>query len=251
VSFTANVDVSGSLEAGVDVAGVASLAGIADENAKLIPIWPPGVPVVFSYNPDKIKVTRRVQKDRDTGNTGTKPQRWKRTEPMEWTLDAWLEGPQTQPMADALLSLTLPGDAGLLGAILSMLGVPIAKKLPVAMFMWGAYVIPECNLTKCSIQYERFHATGIPLRAKCQIGLTEVPLMLPFTNPTSGGLPGREQHVVVAGESLPQLATRSYGQPAHWRDVAVANKIDDPFAIKPGDNLFMPAPGELKRRGGA
>lgn len=248
MSFTANVDVTGSFEGGVDVAGVASLAGIADENAKLIPIWPPGVPVIFSYNPEKMKVTRRVHKDRESGGNGQKPQQHKRTEPMEVSFDAWLEGPQTGAMAQALLELTLPEGGGLFGAILSMLGIPLAKKLPVVMFMWGAYVIPECNLTKCSISFERFHSTGVPLRAKCQIGLTEIPLSLPFTNPTSGGLPGRDQHVVVAGESLPQLATRAYGQPAQWRDVAVANKIDDPFAMKPGDNLFLPAPGELKRR---
>jgi len=167
---------------------------------------------------------------------------------MEVSFDAWLEGPQTGPMAEALLQLTLPGDSGLIGAIMSMLGVPLARKLPIAMFMWGAYVISECNLTKCSISHERFHATGIPLRAKCSVTLKEIPSVLPFTNPTSGGLPGREQHVVVAGENLPQLATRTYGQPAHWRDVAVANKIDDPFSMKPGDNLFLPAPGELRRR---
>lgn len=248
MSFTASVDVTGSVDAGVDVAGVASLAGIADENAKLIPIWPPGVPIVFSYNPEKVKVKRKVKADDRSKSTQPKRLRPSQAEPLEWTFDAWLEGPQTQPMATALLDLLKPGSAGLLGAILSLLGVPIGRRFPVVMFMWGAYIIPECNVTKADVEYQRFHATGIPLRAKCSIGLKEVPLILPFMNPTSGGLPGREQHVVVTGESLPQLATRAYGRPAHWRDVAVANKIDDPFALKPGDNLFLPSPGELKRR---
>jgi nucleoid-associated protein YgaU len=251
VSFTANVDVTGSVDAGVDVAGVASLAGIADENAKIIPVWPLGPPVVFSYNPEKITVTRKAKADSKSKDNKGRGGRPSQVEPMEWKFDAWLEGPQTQAMVTALLDLTKPADSGLLGQIMSMLGIPIATKFRMVMFMWGAYVIPNCNVLRANVSYERFHATGIPLRAKCQITLKEAPLSLPFTNPTSGGLPGREQHVVVAGENLPQLATRSYGHPGHWRDVARANYIDDPFALKPGDNLFMPAPSELKRRSGA
>jgi nucleoid-associated protein YgaU len=103
-------------------------------------------------------------------------------------------------------------------------------------------------MTRCNITYERFHISGIPVRAKCQIALSEKPIKNPFTNPTSGGLPGREQHTVVSGENLVGIATGAYGQPGQWRAVAEANGIDDPFAVRPGKSLYMPAPAELQGR---
>lgn len=251
MSFSANVDVSGSLDAGVDIAGVAGLAGIADSNAKIIPILPPGIPVVFSYNPEKMTAKQKNTSQKNAVQGNQRP-RLSGTSPTTLNFKAQIEGPQARPMAEQLLKLTGPSEElSLLGMLAGLLGIKLAVELPVVMFMWGTYVIPECNVTTCSVSYERFHISGVPLRAICTVTLTEVDSILPFTNPSSGGFPGREQHVVVSGESLPQLATRSYGRPAHWRDVAVANNIDDPFALRPGDNLFLPALSELEGRGRA
>ena len=57
--------------------------------------------------------------------------------------------------------------------------------------------------------------------------------MLP-TNPTSGGLPGRQRHVVSASENMQTISTAAYGSPKLWRGVAEANGIDDPFRVQAG-----------------
>lgn len=251
MSFSADVDIN----VNVDVDAVAGVAGDIASNAKIIPIMPPDIPIIFSYNPEKITLTRKLYTEKRTGRgdkRGSNPspaptplERWKGTNSTQIKFIGYLEGPQTRAMAEGLLSLMSPG-GGLLAMIAGLLGgPPLAANLPMVMFMWGSFVIPQAYIETCSVDYERFHLSGLPLRAKCTIGLKEIPSSLPLTNPTSGGLPGRVQHVVVAGESLPQLATRRYGAPARWRDVAAANGIDDPFAVRPGDNLFLPSPNEL------
>ena len=68
--------------------------------------------------------------------------------------------------------------------------------------------------------------------------------MLP-TNPSSGGLPGRHRHVVTQTETLHSITTAAYGRPSHWRGVAQANGIDDPFRIRPGDVVYLPNPNEI------
>jgi nucleoid-associated protein YgaU len=128
----------------------------------------------------------------------------------------------------------------------SVAGV-VKDKPNVLLFQWGP-VFMQCWMQRCNVTYERFHISGIPVRAKCQITLSEIPIKLPGMNPTSGGLPGREQHTVVSGENLAGIATGAYGQPAQWRAVAEANGIDDPVAIRPGETIYMPSPAELNGR---
>ena len=56
--------------------------------------------------------------------------------------------------------------------------------------------------------------------------------MLP-TNPTSGGMPGRQRHIVSASENVQTISTAAYGNPKLWRGVAEANGIDDPLSEHP------------------
>ena len=64
-------------------------------------------------------------------------------------------------------------------------------------------------------------------------------------NPTSGGLPGRGQHLWEAGHSLPVLARDNYDDARAWRAIAATNGIDDPLRIRPGSSLYLPARSEL------
>jgi nucleoid-associated protein YgaU len=83
--------------------------------------------------------------------------------------------------------------------------------------------------------------------------LQEVPnlLLYALTNPTSGGLPGRESHRVTAGENLQTISQRTYGSPSYWRAVADANGIDDPLSVRPGDLVSLPSPQEIVAAGPA
>ena len=69
----------------------------------------------------------------------------------------------------------------------------------------------------------------------------------PGQNPTSGSLAARSTHQVVAGDSLPLLAWREYGDPTAWRAIAEANEIDDPMILPPGAELLLPGLDEVAR----
>jgi hypothetical protein len=59
-------------------------------------------------------------------------------------------------------------------------------------------------------------------------------------------VPHRE-HVVLEGESLATIAYREYGDPGLWRQVAEANRIDDPFRVRAGHRVLLPTVAELLR----
>ena len=49
------------------------------------------------------------------------------------------------------------------------------------------------------------------------------------------------EHVLKAGERLDHLAHRYYGDSDYWWVIAVANRIQDPFALVPGTRLRVPS----------
>jgi hypothetical protein len=238
-------------EAGVSV-DIEDVATDALVNAKLVQLMPPGLPVVFSFNPSKVTFTRQAM-TRRTGNSsrsggspgGSSDSIWTRTEPRKLTFKAYLEGPQAHPMSSQLLEMMTPA-GGLIGTLMALAGVNLAVRPPTLLFEWGPLTL-LCTMSSCSVAYTRFHTSGLPLRAECDVTVTEAKswFSMLLTNPTSGGVAGREQHVVVAGENLQHLATKSYGRPGLWRTIADANGIDDPFKVRPGDVLNLPPPSEL------
>ncbi len=230
---------------GIDIEATAEDAGV---NAKIVPLNPPGIPVIFSFNPATVTMTRIANTklvsgaDLDVHDTLVKL-----TAPRTLAFKAIIEGPQAHTMSQAMLEMMTPA-GGLLGMLIAALsgGRNIIRQLPLLLFEWGPLTF-LCNMTKCNVVYKRFHVSGQPLRAECDVTVQEkkTPLSSLLTNPTSGGLPGREQRVITTGDSLPQLATEHYGRPGHWRDIAVANNIDDPFKVRPGDTVYLPSPAEV------
>jgi nucleoid-associated protein YgaU len=101
-------------------------------------------------------------------------------------------------------------------------------------------------LTSVTVNYERFDPYGIPIYATADLTMKDYTEPLPYTNPTSGGLPGRTKHVVTAGENVVRIAQQNYGSPNAWRALAEANDLDDPLRVKPGKLLYLPGPGELE-----
>jgi nucleoid-associated protein YgaU len=121
------------------------------------------------------------------------------------------------------------------------------------VFAWGDFAFgPRTKsaipviLTKADVTWDRFTARGKPIRAKVSLEL-QPKAQNPMTqNPTSGGRPGRREHVVVAGERLPGIAAATYGQPEDWRRLAELNSIDDPLRVRPGASLYLPGRTELR-----
>jgi hypothetical protein len=223
----------------------------------------PGV-IVFDFNPDLVQFSRTAQVSHratassNTGSpSGASGSIFRGAAASTITINnAYFTGVDTKPRCDQLLNWMSPG-GGLLGQVIGAAAsaltggaVNLASKLPQLTFMWGP---PEVGfvytvvLTSCRVDYLRFNAEGIPIRAKVDMMLQEQPSLLGNlpTNPTSGGPAGRATHVLTAGEGLVQLATRTYGQPAHWRALAAANGIEDPLRVRPGDRVYLPNPDEL------
>ncbi|HEY3606885.1 MAG TPA: peptidase M23 [Pseudonocardiaceae bacterium] len=113
---------------------------------------------------------------------------------------------------------------------------------PWVRFDWGTATTTSFDgvLTMFSVSYPLFDVDGTPLRATCSLTIEEAGVDAPGQNPTSGSLEARNTHQVVAGDSLPLLAWREYGDPAAWRAIAEANDIDDPMILLPGAELLLP-----------
>ena len=163
-------------------------------NAKIVPVMPPGMPIIFSFNPKSIKFSRQANTTSyGDAKQGAKKETPRKVAARKVTFTAFLEGPQTQTMGSGLHDMMTPG-GGLLGKIASAItGINLTRP-PSLMFVWGSLTMAVI-MTGCDINYTRFHlATGMPLRAEAAITLQEqFTLLDALTNPTSGGLPGRQE----------------------------------------------------------
>jgi len=101
-----------------------------------------------------------------------------------------------------------------------------------------------------SAKYTLFTSGGGPIRAVVSVVLEELSGDPSGQNPTSGGLVPRRVHVMAEGDTLPALAYGEYGRPDLWRAVAAANGIDDPFRVRLGTAVMLPAVEELAPVGG-
>jgi hypothetical protein len=94
---------------------------------------------------------------------------------------------------------------------------------PWVFFQWGSF------------------STAMPIRATCDLIITQIPLLTQGQNPTSGALEAHRTHRVMAGDTLQSLAFREYGDATAWRAIAAANDIDDPMRLDIGAELLIPA----------
>ncbi len=114
---------------------------------------------------------------------------------------------------------------------------------PWVRFDWGTSRTTSFDgvLSSLSVSYTLFDVDGKPLRATCSLSIEEASVDPAGQNPTSGSREARRTHTVVAGDSLPLLAWREYGDATAWRTIAEANGIDDPMHLPPGSELLVPA----------
>jgi len=120
---------------------------------------------------------------------------------------------------------------------------------PVLAFNWGSSAALngfQGFLKSVSAQYTMFRSNGTPVRATCSITLEEVPTSTWPQNPTSGGKPGLQAHVLIEGETLHSVAWAEYGNASYWRGVAAINNIDDPLRVAPGTRLLLPSPRDAR-----
>ena len=114
-------------------------------------------------------------------------------------------------------------------------------------FIWGSVQVYLVTLNQVTINYTRFSQSGKPVRAVVDLSMHSVPKVPGPTNPSSGGLAGRRTHLLIGAETLPELATRYYGGPGHWREIAAANGVEDPLRVRPGTRVYLPSAQEAGR----
>ena len=90
--------------------------------------------------------------------------------------------------------------------------------------------------------FDYFALDGKPLRATLDLTLEQIrdDQYQPPTNPTSGGVGGEQVLAVQPGETLADIATRVYGNPARWREVADANPLNNQRRLRAGQRLLIP-----------
>ena len=117
-----------------------------------------------------------------------------------------------------------------------------------AVFRQRSHVIaPGDSLTKIALKYYGMgslwgaiaKANGISDPAKLSVGQK-------LTIPQQGEAhhhddsPAPKTHYVAPGDTLGEIAESYYGDHARWRDIAKANNIKDPSALRIGQKLTLP-----------
>jgi hypothetical protein len=254
----------GMLDAAVGVGiGIAGAAGAhIPAMLRCIALPPVGGVVPFDFNPKEITIDRSGRgRTPSAMSTQAKHTTTAVALPKISLSNVYFEGVMTKARCDTLLNWMAPALDNAMNQVVGAavagigsalgLGSPNLETAPPDLtFQWGPPMLGfmyTVQLTSCKITYERFDSTGIPIRAKLNITMQEMPSPLGTfpTNPTSGGLPGRRTHVLGDGESLASLANHYYGRPGLWRRIAEVNGIDDPSRVRSGRTIYLPNTDEL------
>lgn len=137
-----------------------------------------------------------------------------------------------------LLALSLRGAGN------AMFKLPYASP-PFVKFIWGKIVLFTAVVESVEIKYTMFSPDGYPIRATAKVGFKQNDLLgmsddlIPFQNPSSR-TDARKTRFVYAGQRLDQIAYEEYGDSRHWRTLAEANNLDDPFNLDDGQLLVIP-----------
>lgn len=107
--------------------------------------------------------------------------------------------------------------------------------------VWGTIQVKRCVLKSASIAYKLFKPSGEPLRAVITANFTDS-----SDDETRVAL-ARDQspdlthvRVVEAGDTLPMLCNRIYGDPRFYLEVARANKLVNFRRLRTGTRIFFP-----------
>ena len=113
---------------------------------------------------------------------------------------------------------------------------------PWVVFHWGKFRSFKAVVDSVTVNYTYFSKSGDPLRARVTVSLTQFAddKKFPAQNPTSGTPAPQRSHMVQPGETLDRIAWQHYGDATKWRAIAAANRIRDPFSLRPGVMLDIP-----------
>lgn len=117
---------------------------------------------------------------------------------------------------------------------------PSTHAPPVLLFTWASLSF-TCVLAKVSQKFVMFLPDGTPVRARLSVTFNEFRnIDLEAKEIKRETADFTKRYVVGEGETLSGIAGRLYGDPALWRPLALANRIDTPRALPVGFALRVP-----------
>ncbi|MBI4660160.1 MAG: hypothetical protein HY735_15075 [Verrucomicrobia bacterium] len=106
---------------------------------------------------------------------------------------------------------------------------------------WGTLQVKRCVLKSASIAYKLFKPDGVPLRAVITATFTDNSddqTRVALAQDQSPDL--THVRLVKAGDNLPSLCFKIYGDPRYYLEVARVNRIDQFRKLTPGQKIFFP-----------
>jgi hypothetical protein len=209
---------------------------------------PAGPPFVVQFNPETYTDTTEFQysEEEAQGDVG-KPAKFKMVSPKKYSFELMLDGTGVSPA---------PPPAGAMDALVPSSGLSVLAQIEMfkltvgfagnihrprfLMLVWGRLVALTA-LDTYSIAYKLFSPAGLPLRATLSVTFREhTPtgfgkLLKNLASPDVNHV-----HHVRDGDRLSTVVHRVYNDPAHYIDVARANRLDTLRALDVGSALHLP-----------
>ncbi|SDE09556.1 LysM peptidoglycan-binding domain-containing protein [Kordiimonas lacus] len=196
------------------------------------------------FNPDNYSVKYAVEYEEDQGKgTSALPQKFKRTKPIDLALTFMIDG--TGASEDLMVDGSEPGKKDVIDKVRHFLSVVYEydgeihrpRYLRVA---WGTLLF-NCVFKGADVKYTLFKPDGNPLRATISAsfyGTIDDEKRVAEESDKSPDL--TRYHTVTAGETLPILAHKYYGDPRYYMAVARVNALNDFRTLEPGQTLLFP-----------
>jgi nucleoid-associated protein YgaU len=111
---------------------------------------------------------------------------------------------------------------------------------PPVRFNWGTMEF-SAIIERLGRKVTMFHPGGNPARVTLSVSFKEYrTLREQLENPRRESADKTKRRVVVGNERLWWIAAYEYDDPGEWVRIALANDLDDPREIAPGDWLELP-----------
>jgi nucleoid-associated protein YgaU len=118
---------------------------------------------------------------------------------------------------------------------------PKPGRPPVCTVQWGGKTTEDFpfvgTISSLTQRFMLFHESGRPLRATLNVTFME---FLNRSDDQHKTDPEMTTRIVRRGDTLASIAAEVYRNPALWRVIAAANRIEDPFRLSAGAKLTIP-----------
>lgn len=107
--------------------------------------------------------------------------------------------------------------------------------------IWGKALSFQCRLTAMSVTYKLFRPDGTPIRAEVKVTFKRYEDPESIVHDMQNKSPDMSRIVtVVAGDTLPALTYKAYGESQHYLQVARFNHLDNFRDLQAGTKIIFP-----------